>query len=61
MVKVKVVRGAVDMDGDKLPFYLWDSYFTVVEEMPTYSIIMTGNRTFKFKNEFIIKEGKIAW
>ena len=30
MVKVKVVRGAVDMDGDKLPFYLWDSHFTVV-------------------------------
>lgn len=57
-MKVKVVRGAVDIDGDKLPFYLWDSYFTVVEEMPTYSIIMTGNRTFKFKNEFIIKEGK---
>nr|DAJ07513.1 MAG TPA: hypothetical protein [Caudoviricetes sp.] len=58
MVKVKVVRGAVDMDGDKLPFYLWGEYFTVIEEMPTYSIIMTGNRTFKFKNEFIIKEGK---
>lgn len=58
MVMVKVVRGAVDMDGDKLPFYLWDSYFMVVEEMPIYSIIMTGNRTFKFKNEFIIKEGK---
>lgn len=52
MVKVKVVRGAVDIDGDKLPFYLWGEYFTVIEEMPTYSIIMTGNRTFKLISGF---------
>lgn len=58
MNKVKIVRGAVDMDGDKLPFYLWDEYFTIIEEMPTYSIVMAGNRTFEFKNEFLIKAGK---
>lgn len=46
------------MDGDRLPFYLWDEYFTVIELMPEYSILMAGNRTFKFKNEFIIKAGK---
>ena len=52
-MKVKVVRGALDLDGDKLPYYLWDAYFTVIEKMPEYSIIMWGNRTFKFKNKFL--------
>lgn len=57
MKKVKIIRGAIDLEGDRLPFYLWDEYFTVIEEMANYSIVMAGNRTFKFKNEFIIKEG----
>lgn len=57
MNKVKIIRGAADLSGDRLPLYLWDDEFVVVEEMPDYSIVMSSidNRTFKFSNNKLIK------
>lgn len=59
-MKVKVIRGARDINFDKFEEMKdYDNEFELIVEDNHYSQISDGHTEYKFKNEFIIKQNKI--
>ncbi len=51
--KCKIIRNAIDINHNHLPYYLWDEYFTILEEKENYTTVKHGLRKWVFEKKFI--------
>ena len=42
--KCKIIRNAIDINRNRLPYYLWDEYFTILEEKENCTTVKHGLR-----------------
>lgn len=53
--KCKIIRNAIDINRNRLPYYLWDEYFTILEERENLTTVKHGLRKWVFENKYIKK------
>ena len=46
--KCKIIRNAIDINRNRLPYYLWDEYFTILEEKENCTTVKHGLRKWVF-------------